>query len=244
MNNYILRDNKMNLDFYLDKLDKIDDNIKRFKGFYNEGKVKAFGAYYLFMSEEIIDKIKLLYVIGEPKEKLKQLAEEYIEYINLEVEHSKLKDLTYNQIVCVLSLGYLFNMDKSKLYFIKENMIKENYIDARLDLLRNKIFNDKVLSTKDYYFKDTLGDKIKKDTGDLMNAITTEDKSARNSAFKDYLEKEKTKFYNRYCNDLEKRGLNNNYCGSFDYVLTAISKILDIDRGILKESKFIAFDLL
>ena len=28
MNNYIFRDNKMSLEFYLDKLDKIDNNIK------------------------------------------------------------------------------------------------------------------------------------------------------------------------------------------------------------------------
>ena len=239
-----MRDNKNSLEFYLDELDKLDNRIKTYKNYYDEGKVKSLSNYYSILSSEILDKIKLLYVIGESKEKIKPLVEEYIEYFNLKVESSKLEGLSYNEIVCVLSLGYLFNIDKSRLNFIKENMIKENYIDAKLDLLRNKIFEDKVLSTKDFYFKDTLGDKILKDTSGLMSAINTEDKSARNIAFKNYLEKEKTNFYNRYCNNLEKRGLNNNYCGSFDYALTAVGKILGIDSSILKESKFIAFDLI
>ena len=53
------------------------------------------------------------------------------------------------------------------------------------------------------------------------------------------------KHNNRLLKEYERIGENRyTYIGSFDFKLTAIAKILDIDKGLLKDSKFIAVDLI
>ena len=78
-----------------------------------------------------------------------------------------------------------------------------------------------------------------------MNVINSDSIEGKNQEFVDFLNNVKTKYYNRLLKEYERIGENRyTYIGSFDFKLTAIAKILDIDKGLLKDSKFIAVDLI
>lgn len=77
---------------------------------------------------------------------------------------------------------------------------------------------------------------------DVINSSSIDDK---NSEFKKYLDDIKEKHYNKLLNYYKKIGEDRwDYIGTFDFRLTALAKILEIDKDILKDSKFIATDLL
>ena len=126
-------------------------------------------------------------------------------------------------------------------------MNEEKYVDAILDLLVNKIFNNRVSTTKDFYYKEKgyFGDEYDKDNNNLMNAINSDSIEIRNQEFVNFLNNVKNKYYERLLKEYKRIGEDRyTYTGSFDFKLTAIAKILGIDKNLLKDLKFIADDLI
>lgn len=163
---------------------------------------------------------------------------------NITLSGSKLQ---YTDTVNLISLYYLFNLNISDIEFIESKMVDEKYVDAILDLLRNKVFDNKIMTTKDYYLKEKISffPDYNKDNNGLMNVINSNNTEIRNQEFKKYLDEVKTKHYNRLLKEYEKVDEGKyTYLGTFDFKLTALAKILDIDKKLLKDSKFIADDLL
>ncbi len=241
---YVVRDTFKSKDYYLKQLEMINERVNRFKEKFNNGEVKGLENYYIMLSRLTFQKISILYVISAEYDAIKQYIYEYFKIIN---EKTKYSQLTYTEIINLLSLGYLFQIDISEYGFIRQNMVDEKYIDAILDLLRNKIFENKVSTTKNFYFKEKgyFGDEYDKDSNGLMNVINSDSIEGKNQEFVDFLNNVKTKYYNRLLKEYERIGENRyTYIGSFDFKLTAIAKILDIDKGLLKDSKFIAVDLI
>lgn len=240
---YLIRDNYKDKQYYLKQLELINIRINRFEEKFSNGEVKAGPiAYYGRVSNLLFNKIGILYVLNVEINTIKQNIEKYFEMM---FQLSKIDKLSYNDIVDLLSLGYLYNIEVDKLEFVKSNMIPENYVDAILDLLRNKIFNKKVFTTKDFYFKDNLGDRFVKDTDGLMKVINSNNEQDKNKEFINYLDKVKSKHFNRLLKEYERIGEDRyTYTGSYDFKFTAIAKILGIDKELLKDSKFIAVDLL
>lgn len=237
---YNIKDDYKNKDYYLKQLEQINQRMNFFKEKFNNGEVKRLSTYYIFLADLLFKKISILYILSVEFDVIKQNVEEYFETIH---QLSKLDKLSYTYLINLLSLGYLYNIDIQKFEFIKSNMIDEKYIDAVLDILRNKIFYNKVSTTKDFYFKEKgyFGDEYDKDTKGLMNVINSD----KSKEFINYLDNIKTKYYNRLLKEYERIGENRyTYIGSYDFKLTAIAKILEIDKELLKNSKFIAIDLI
>lgn len=240
---YPTRDNYKNKAYYLKQLELINAQINHLEEKFNNGEIKAGPiAYYCRVSSLLFDKIRLLYVLNAETNAIRQNIEKFFEIM---FQLSKINELTYNTIVNLLSLGYLYNIEPHKFEFIESNMIQEKYVDAILDLLRNAIFNKKVFTTKVFYFKDNLDGRFVKDTAGLMKVINSNNEQDKNKEFINYLDKAKTKHFNKLLKKYEKIGEDRYiYTGSYDFTCTAIAKILGIDKELLKGSKFIAVDLI
>ena len=82
-------------------------------------------------------------------------------------------------------------------------------------------------------------------TGELMKAIRAEDKAIRTAEFVNFLETVKESHYRRLLKYYEKIGEDRyTYIGSYDFRITAVAKVLEIDKAAIADSKFIAADLL
>ena len=138
---YVVRDMFKSKEYYLKKFEMINERVNRFKEKFDNGEVKGLENYYIMLSSLTFQKISILYVINAEYDAIKQYIYEYFKIMN---EKTKYSQLTYTGIINLLSLGYLFQIDISEYGFIKQNMVDEKYIDAILDLLRNKIFENKV----------------------------------------------------------------------------------------------------
>ena len=240
----IVKDSFKSKDYYLKELESINDEIDEYKDFFNEGSIQDYNSYYNFLKDLYYDKIQILYLLNISNDIIKKYVEEYCQIIKELTIYDK---LSYNDIVKVLSLGYLYNIDTDDLEFIKLNMIEEKYVDAILDLLVNKIFNNRVSTTKDFYYKEKgyFGDEYDKDNNNLMNAINSDSIEIRNQEFVNFLNNVKNMYYERLLKEYKRIGEDRyTYTGSFDFKLTAIAKILGIDKNLLMNSKFIADDLI
>jgi hypothetical protein len=129
--------------------------------------------------------------------------------------------------------------------FIKTYMVEEKYIDIRLDIIRNTYFEGKCYSIKDFYYKDKgyFGD-VSKENGGLVDVYAAPD-AERTDLFlkhlntvKDRHQKRLVKYYETLAED------RYTYTGAVDIVLTAVAKALKLDRSKLRDSKYIASDLL
>ena len=239
---YVIKDNYKSKEYYLKQLHQINQSLNKFKTMLQN--VEGYNACYYALLKFIFQKISILYVLGAEFDTIKQNVEDYRNIIE---KLSNFCTLPYNHTVYLLSLGYLYNINVDKLKFVQAKMIDEKYVDAILDILRNKIFENKVLTNKDYYLKEKgyFGDEFDKDNSGLMNSINSNNTESKNQEFKKYLDEVKTKHYNRLLKEYEKVEEGQyTYLGSFDFKLTALAKILDIDKELIKDSKFIALDLL
>lgn len=78
-----------------------------------------------------------------------------------------------------------------------------------------------------------------------MKAINASSIEESTNEFINYLNNVKEKYYKRFMKHYEKIEEDSyTYTGSYDFRLTAIAKILGIDKNKLKDSKFIAVDLM
>ena len=110
---YVVRDTFKSKDYYLKQLEMINERVNRFKEKFNNGEVKGLENYYIMLSRLTFQKISILYVISAEYDAIKQYIYEYFKIIN---EKTKYSQLTYTEVINLLSLGYYFK-------FIFRNMV-------------------------------------------------------------------------------------------------------------------------
>ena len=102
-----------------------------------------------------------------------------------------------------------------------------------------------MFSVNSKYKYSNFYDEYDKDSKGLMNVINANDLDNKNEEFLNFLNNVKSEYYNRLLKLYENISENKYiYTGSFDFKLTAIAKILGIDKNLLMNSKFIADDLI
>ena len=231
-----------NKEYFLKKLESLNNYIDEEKINFKNGKIKIINRYYIVLSSDLLEKIELLKKLSEKKEKIKELVEEYCD-----VTEKITGDISYNQLKSILSLAYLYNLNIEKVEFIKKKIsgLGDKYIDAPLDMLINSVFIKKAITSKDYCFKLTLNDSFKKTDKEFMNIVNAKNQEERNIAFVEYLNTVKEKFYRKQLKEYEEISEDRyTYTGSCDFMLTALAKLFKIDKKLLEKSKFIAADLL
>ena len=239
---YIVKDNYQSKEYYLKKLYLNNQFINQLKLLIEKNKIKNYDSFYFFLAHHLECKIYILYVIGAESDIIKENIKNYKNVLKLK------NQLTYVEIVNLMSLYYLYNLNFTDIEFIKLKMLNEKYVDAILDLLRNTIFENKVITTKDFYLKEKmcLWHEYKKDSEGLMNVFSADSMEQKNKEFKKYLDEVKTKYYNKIAKEFEIK-MNDDgpeFVEIIDFKLTAIAKMLKIDRNFIADSKFIASDLL
>lgn len=238
---YCIKDNYKSKDYFLRQLEEVNKRIDKYKTYFENGEVKDENVYYISLSSILLEKIGLLNTLGENKENIKSLVEEYCDA----VEKKSANLLTYNEVKNTLSLAYLYNLNIGKVEFIKENMLKDTWIDAPLDMLINGIFLNKPITSKEFCFKLTLSGNLKKTDSEFMNVVNAKNQEEINAAFVEYLKTTKENFYKRQLKEYEKLSEDRyTYTGSCDFMLTALAKMLKIDKNLLEDSKFLDKDLI
>ena len=237
---YVVRDTFKSKEYYLKQLEKINERIDKYKTYYVNGTVKDMHVYYISIANRLLEKIKILQTLGENRENIKSLVEEYCDAVE-----KNSADLTYNEVENTLSLAYLYNLNIEKVEFVKQNMLKDTWIDAPLDMLINGIFLNNPVTSKDFCFKLTLSGDLKKTDGEFMNVVNAKNQEEINNAFIEYLKTTKEGFYKRQLKEYDRIGEDRyTYTGSCDFMFTALAKMLKVDKSLLEDSKFIAIDLI
>lgn len=236
---YIVKYNYQSKEYYLKKLYLNNQFINQLKVLNEKNKNDNLS---FLLAHHLYRKIYILYVIGAESDIIKDNIKNYKNVLKLK------NQLNYEEIVNLMSLYYLYNLNFNDIEFIKSKMLNEKYVDAILDLLRNTIFENKVITTKDFYLKEKLclWHEYKKDSDGLMNVFSADSMEHKNKEFKKYLDEVKTKYYNKIVKEFEMK-MNDDgpeFVETIDFKLTAIAKILKIDRDFIADSKFIASDLL
>lgn len=237
---YVVRDIFKSKEYFLKQLEEINERINKYKTYFENGVVKDMHMYYISIANRLLEKIKVLQTLGENQENIKSLVEEYCDAVE-----KNSADLTYNEVKNTLSLAYLYNLNTEKVEFVKQNMLKDTWIDAPLDMLINGIFLNNPVTSKDFCFKLTLSGDLKKTDGEFMNVVNTKNQEEINNTFIEYLKTAKEGFYKRQLKEYDRIGEDRyTYTGSCDFMLTALAKMLNIDKCLLEDSKFIAIDLI
>lgn len=237
---YVVRDTFKSKEYFLKQLEEINERINKYKTYFENGVVKDMHMYYISIANRLLEKIKVLQTLGENRENIKSLVEEYCDAVE-----KNSADLTYNEVKNTLSLAYLYNLNTEKVEFVKQNMLKDTWIDAPLDMLINGIFLNNPVTSKDFCFKLTLSGDLKKADGEFMNVVNAKNQEEINNTFIEYLKTAKEGFYKRQLKEYDRIGEDRyTYTGSCDFMLTALAKMLNIDKCLLEDSKFIAIDLI
>ncbi len=237
---YVVRDTFKSKEYFLEQLEKINGFINKYKTYFENGAVKDMHVYYISIASKLLEKIKVLQTLREDPENIKCLVEEYCDAVE-----KKSADLTYNEVKNTLSLAYLYNLNIENVEFVKKNMLKDTCIDAPLDMLINGIFTSNPVTSKNFCFKLTLSGSLEKTDDEFMNVVNAENQDEKNTAFIEYLKTTKESFYKRQLKEYERIGEDRyTYTGSYDFMLTALAKMLNIDKSLLEDSKFIAIDLI
>lgn len=237
---YVVRDIFKSKEYFLKQLEEINERINKYKTYFENGVVKDMYMYYISIANRLLEKIKVLQTLGENRENIKSLVEEYCDAVE-----KNSADLTYNEVKNTLSLAYLYNLNTEKVELVKQNMLKDTWIDAPLDMLINGIFLNNPVTSKDFCFKLTLSGDLKKTDGEFMNVVNAKNQEEINNTFIEYLKTAKEGFYKRQLKEYDRIGEDRyTYTGSCDFMLTALAKMLNIDKCLLEDSKFIAIDLI
>ena len=237
---YVVRDIFKSKEYFLKQLEEINERINKYKTYFENGVVKDMYMYYISIANRLLEKIKVLQTLGENRENIKSLVEEYCDAVE-----KNSADLTYNEVKNTLSLAYLYNLNTEKVELVKQNMLKDTWIDAPLDVLINGIFLNNPVTSKDFCFKLTLSGDLKKTDGEFMNVVNAKNQEEINNTFIEYLKTAKEGFYKRQLKEYDRIGEDRyTYTGSCDFMLTALAKMLNIDKCLLEDSKFIAIDLI
>lgn len=237
---YHVKDEFKDTEYFINQLQKINERIDKYKTHFENGTVKDMHVYYISISNRLLEKIRILQTLGEKQENIKRLVEEYCDAIE-----KNSANLTYNEVKNVLSLAYLYNLNIEKIEFVKKNMLKNTWIDACLDMLINGIFLNNPVTSKDFCFKLTLSGDMRKTNGEFMNVVNAKNQEEINTAFVEYLKTTKEGFYKKQLKEYDRIGEDRyTYTGSCDFMLTALAKMMNIDKNLLIDSKFIDINLL
>lgn len=230
-------------DYYRRVLKKYEADVVLFKDKIVSSETRT-NMQYVIVTDDISRIVKLKYVLGYDLSDIKEIALDYIDYLGQKTEF-KPEELTYNEMACALSYAYLFDIDYALLEYVKGHMVRESFTDVVLDVVRHIVFERKAYSDKTYYFKDSgyMGGSTKAKGGlvDVCNASLNE----RTDLFVKHLAAVKGKHHKRLLKNYEEIGENRYvYAGSYDFLLTAFAKALQMDKEKLEPSIFIAKDLL
>ena len=231
-------------EYYLAQLQRVDDFQHELEAA-TQNEDGGRKRYCTTIDQYLFRKLGLLYVLRADRQ---ELAVEAARYCRNTRERLQLGDvLTYNIVCRALSFATLFEFDASDVEFLKDPLELQGMPeDAVTDLLRNALFSGQVNTDKDFYYKDKgyFGDGVK-DTGGLMKAIHADGRRERTVEFMKYLKSVKEKHYKRLLKHYEEIGEQRYvYTGSYDFRLTAVAKVLGIDKDAVADSKFIAVDLM
>lgn len=108
-NSYVVRDTFKSKEYFLKQLEKINKCIDKYKTYLENGMVKDIHFYYICIANNLLEKIRIFQTLGENRENIKSLVEEYCDAIE-----KKKADLTYNEVENTLSLAYLYNLNIKK----------------------------------------------------------------------------------------------------------------------------------
>lgn len=237
------RDDFKSKEYYIKQLKRSDKLIQDATGVVHTNPDADRVAYCSIMSRESNDRLRLLYVLRADAQEVKDEALRYCRNVR---EYAQLSEVTGRILGRALSFSVLFDLDHEEISFLNEPLVEDRFIDAVVDLLRSFLFSDEIATSKDFYFKDKgyFGD-FKKDTAGLMKAINAATQEERTAEFAKFLNTEKEKHYKRLLKHYEEIGEERYvYTGSYDFRLTALAKVLIIDKAAIADSKFIASDLL
>lgn len=239
------RDDYKSKDYYLRELQTIEDFLSEIESGVKKSPNSDKIRYYEIANLKVFQRFCILYVLQAD---IKTLTDEALRYCRNWYAYTQLGgELSYSDLCSALSLYLLLPLDHTEIAFLEQHMIEEKYVDAVLDLLRNTAFHNQTVTDKSFYFKDKgyFGDDYTDSTGELMKAIRAEDKAIRTAEFVDYLETVKQSYYRRLLKYYEKIGEDRyTYIGSYDFRITAVAKVLEIDKAAIADSKYIAADLL
>jgi|GEM_PF-6805784 len=241
---YVVKNDFKNKEYYLDRLMANNKFLNDITERYELGTLYEPERYPRLVQRELIDVIHFLYVVGARYEVVKKYVIEYL----LLLEKEDIEHWGYSKEAMALALAYLYDVEAETIARIelKYQQTQEKYVDAVLDIFRNKIFHNKVSTTKEFYFKDkgVFGD-YELGHGELIEAIQAENPQERSKKFVEYLEKVKEKHYKNLLSHYEKIGENRySYGGAQCFKLTALAKMLEVDKEEIANSRFIANDLL
>lgn len=171
---YSVKDVFKDKEYFINQLQELNERIDNFKTVFESGKVLNVSYYYRDISNFLLKKIKILQTLGEDQEKIKKFVEEYCEAVK-----KATTKLTRNDVRDVLSLAYLYKLNREKIEFVEKNMLEDKYIDAPLEMLMNGIFLNKPITTKDFCFKLSLSGAIKKTNDEFMNIVNAENQEKK-----------------------------------------------------------------
>ena len=239
------RDDYKSKDYYLRELQRIDDFLSEIEIGVKKSPKADIKQYYYVVNMHVYQRFCILYVLQADK---KTLTDEALRYCRNWYAYTQLGgEMFYSELCNALSLYLLLPLDHTEIAFLEHHMIEEKCVDAVLDLLRNTAFHNQAVTDKSFYFKDKgyFSDDYTDSTGELMKAIRAEDKEIRTAEFVNFLETVKQPYYRRLLKYYEKIGEDRfTYIGSYDFRITAVAKVLEIDKAAIADSKFIAADLL
>jgi len=241
------RDNFKSKAYYINELVRDNDFLSKIAENYETGKLsKDVGYYYAQVRRRLIDIIHLFQVLNADKAIIKNYVYEYFSLLKKEdVLH-----WSYSQEVIVLALAYLYDIDAEEITWVKSKMpqIKDKYVDAVLDVMRNVTFEDFLDTDKEFYFRESgIFSEPRKAQGGLVDVFKAFDLDTRIEKFNHYLTTVKEKHYKTLIKHHYEVGEERNaYYGSESFKLTALARMLGIRKIETKiaNSRFIIEDFL
>ena len=242
------RDDFRSKEYYVGHLKRIEDWLAEV-----EEKVQddpdARERSYIITEGHRDQRVRLLYVLRADEQEVRDAALSYLRNLQgLAHAHrvGERSELTWNLVYRALAFATLFDFEHEEVAFLEKDVIDDKYVDAAMDMLRSALFRGEASTDKDFYFKDMgyFGD-VTKGTDGLLLAIWADGRRERTVEFMKYLKSVKEKHYKRLLKHYEEIGEQRYvYTGSYDFRLTAVAKVLGIDKDAVADSKFIAADLL
>lgn len=193
------------------------------------------------------------YTAGKSNEVVKENLLTAIEYLkdswsskvvllNYEVvSYNQYTGSSYNQILIVLSLGYLLDINKADLKKIAVVIDQDNVKDFLFEFIIRAKIKDREPITEESY-RDFFG--IPKCLEKLRQAITETEKSKAEKLVKEFITKDWTK-YQKELGGLENhKSKHDTYFGYWSFETAAIVKIMDLDDSSFRECQYYPKDLV
>ena len=78
---YVVRDTFKSKEYFLKQLEEINERINKYKTYFENGVVKDMHMHYISIANRLLEKIKVLQTLGENRENIKSLVEEYCDAV-------------------------------------------------------------------------------------------------------------------------------------------------------------------